>query len=155
MLLDSIKNPKTKKHILIVDDHSVIREGLKLLIGQEADLEVSALAQDATEAMECINQGDIDLAVVDISLNGQSGLKLTEEIKSSKPHLPVLILTMHDEELYAKRAFRAGAKGYVTKNEATDTIISAMRMMLQGHDYISDSMAQKFLRKIHGKDDET
>jgi DNA-binding NarL/FixJ family response regulator len=142
---------KKKGHILIVDDHSVVREGLKLLIDHEEDLEVSALAGDAIEAIAKVEDGGIDLAIVDISLNGQSGLKLTEDIKKLNPDLPVLILTMHDEELYAKRAFRAGAKGFVTKNEATDTVISAIRMMLKGHDYISDYMAQKFLRKIHGK----
>ncbi|MBN1796841.1 MAG: response regulator transcription factor [Sedimentisphaerales bacterium] len=143
---------KNKKRILIVDDHAVVREGLKLLIEQQNDLEVCALAEDSEQAMEYLNQGDYDLVIVDISLNGQSGLKLTEEIKSRKPYLPILVLTMHDEEFYVKRAFRAGAKGYVTKNEAAATVISAIRMMLHGHDYISDSMAQKYLRKIHGND---
>ena len=141
--------PKNKKQILVVDDHAVVREGLRLLIEQQEDLEVCALAENFEQAMEYINQGNCDLVIIDISLRGQNGLTLTEEIKSRKPHLPVLILTMHDEELYIKRAFRAGAKGYVTKNEATDSVISAIRLMLQGRDYISDSIAQKFLRKIH------
>jgi len=140
------------KHILIVDDHAVVREGLKLLIEQEPGLEVSALAKDSAQALEHIKNCNIDLAVVDISLNGESGLTLTKEIKSRYPHLPVLILTMHDGELYAKRAFRAGAKGFVTKHEATDTIIAAIGLMLKGQDYVSDAMAQKFLRKIHGND---
>ncbi len=141
-----------KRRILVVDDHAIVREGLTLLINQEQDLEVCATAENASDALELIKKNNIDLAVVDISLNGTSGLQLTERMKSFNPHLPVLILTMHDEELYAKRAFRAGAKGFVTKHEASQTIITAIRMMLAGHSYVSDSMTQKFLKKIHGDD---
>jgi DNA-binding NarL/FixJ family response regulator len=141
-----------KSRILVVDDHAIIREGLTLLINQEQDLEVCATAASADDAFELIKKNNIDLAVVDISLDGTSGLQLTERMKSYNPHLPVLILTMHDEELYAKRAFRAGARGFVTKHEASQTIITAIRMMLAGHSYISDSMTQKFLKKIHGDD---
>ena len=141
-----------KRRILVVDDHAIVREGLTLLINQETDLEVCASAENAEEALEIIKTNNIDLAVVDISLNGTSGLQLTEKVKSYYPHLPVLILTMHDEELYAKRAFRAGASGFVTKHEASQTIITAIRMMLEGQNYVSDSMTQKFLKKIHGNE---
>ena len=139
-----------KRQILIVDDHAIIREGLTLLINQENDLEVCATAANADDALEIIKNNNVDLAVVDISLDGTSGLQLTERIKAHNAHLPVLILTMHDEELYAKRAFRAGAGGFVTKHEASETIITAIRMMLEGQNYVSDSMTQKFLKKIHG-----
>lgn len=89
------------------------------------------------------------MAIVDISLEGMNGIQLTEKIKSKHMHLPVLILTMHDEALYAKRAFRAGAEGYITKHEAAETIITAIRLMLTGKDYISESMTQKFLKKLN------
>ena len=140
----------SKSRILIVDDHAIIREGLTLLINQESDLEVCATAANADDALDIIRNNHVDLAVVDISLDGTSGLQLTERIKAHNAHLPVLILTMHDEELYAKRAFRAGAGGFVTKHEASETIITAIRMMLEGQNYVSDSMTQKFLKKIHG-----
>lgn len=138
-----------KHQILIVDDHAIVREGLSLLINQEKDLEVCAVAENADEALAQIEKGNIDVAVVDISLGGMSGLQLTEMIKNRNPHLPVLILTMHDEEMYAKRAFRAGAKGFVTKHEASETVVTAIRMMLAGRDYISDTITQKVLRKLH------
>lgn len=141
-----------KRRILVVDDHAIVREGLTLLINQEQDLEVCATAANADDALELIKKNNIDLAIVDISLDGTSGLQLTERMKIQNPHLPVLILTMHDEELYAKRAFRAGAQGFVTKHEASETIITAIRMMLVGQNYVSDSMTQKFLKKIHGDD---
>jgi DNA-binding NarL/FixJ family response regulator len=141
-----------KRRILVVDDHAIVREGLSLLINQEQDLEVCATAANADDALELIKKNNIDLAIVDISLNGTSGLQLTERMKSYNPHLPVLILTMHDEEIYAKRAFRAGAKGFVTKHEASETIITAIRLMLAGQNYVSDSMTQRFLKKIHGDD---
>jgi len=148
--MDRTHHKKCKKNVLIVDDHAVVREGLRLLIEQEDDLKVCASAETAEQALHAIENGNIDMAVVDISLNGTSGLQLTEKIKSKNPHMPVLILTMHDEELYAKRAFRAGARGFVTKHEASETIITAIRMMLNGKNYMSDSMTQKFLKKIHG-----
>ena len=94
---------------------------------------------------------NIDLAIVDISLDGRNGLQLTEQIKSRYPHLPVLILTMHDEALYAKRALRAGASGYVTKHEAAETIIAAIRLMLSGKEYISETMTQRLLKRMHSK----
>lgn len=143
-----------KKQILVVDDHAIVREGLTLLINQENDLEVLAAAETAEQALDEVAKGNINLAVVDISLDGMSGLQLTEKIKNRDPNLPVLILTMHDEELYARRAFQAGARGFVTKHEASQTIITAIRMMLTGRDYVSDSITQKFLRKLHSSDSE-
>jgi DNA-binding NarL/FixJ family response regulator len=142
---------KSKSRILIVDDHTVVRQGLILLIDQEADLVVCSEAENAGQALEAIGKQQVDLAIVDISLDGPNGIQLTERIKSQYPHLPVLILTMHDEELYVKRAFQAGAKGYITKHEAADTIITAIRLMLSGKDYISETMKQKFLKKLNSK----
>ena len=140
---------KRKSRILIVDDHAVVRQGLRLLINQEPDLVVCADAENAAEALEAIEKQRVDLAIIDISLDGPNGIQLTERIKSQHPNLPVLVLTMHDEELYVKRAFQAGAKGYVTKHEAAGTVITAIRLMLSGKDYISETMRQKFLKKLH------
>ena len=143
------RNGETR--ILVVDDHAVIREGLALLINQEADLVVSAEAENAEHALDILKKQHFDLAIVDISLEGTSGIQLTEKIKLQNPHLPVLILTMHDEALYAKNAFGAGARGYVTKREAAETIIAAIRLLLLGKNYMSEKMAQDFLNETHSK----
>ena len=148
---EQLNNRQNKARILIVDDHAIVREGLALLINQEPDLVVCAKAENADQALDAIGTLPVDLAIVDISLEGRNGLQLTEQIKSQYPHLPVLILTMHDEALYAKRAFQAGARGYITKHEAAETIIAAVRLMLDGKDYISETMTQKFLKSIHSK----
>ena len=140
---------KRKSRILIVDDHAVVRQGLRLLINQEPDLVVCADAENAAEALEAIEKQRVDLAIIDISLDGPNGIQLMERIKSQHPNLPVLVLTMHDEELYVKRAFQAGAKGYITKHEAAGTVITAIRLMLSGKDYISETMRQKFLKELH------
>lgn len=101
--------------------------------------------------MDIIEQQNVDSAILDISLEGMNGIQLTKKIKSRYPHLPILILTMHTEPTYAKRAFQAGARGYITKHEAAETIIAAIRLMLCGKDYISETMTQKFLNRIHSK----
>ncbi|NIP27361.1 MAG: response regulator [Phycisphaerae bacterium] len=141
----------SKSRILIVDDHTVVRQGLILLIDQEPDLVVCCEADNASQALEAIEKQQVDLAIVDISLEGPNGIQLTQRIKSQHPDLPILVLTMHDEELYVKRAFQAGAKGYITKHEAAETIIVAIRLMLSGKDYISETMKQKFLKKLNSK----
>jgi DNA-binding NarL/FixJ family response regulator len=143
------QNSDEKIKILIVDDHSIVRKGLMQLINEEPDLVVCAEAENAAQALEAIEEKQIDLAIVDISLDGTNGIRLTEKIKSQRPHLPVLILTIHDEALYAKRAFQAGATGYVTKQEAAETIITAIRLMLSGKDYIGETMTQKLLKNLH------
>jgi DNA-binding NarL/FixJ family response regulator len=136
-------NNEDKAKILVVDDHAIVRKGLSLLINQETNLTVSAEAEDADQALELLDEKQIDLAIVDISLNGTDGLQLTKKIKTKYPYLPILILTMHDEAHYAELAFQAGAEGYMTKHEATGAIISAINLMLAGKNYLSDSMAQK------------
>ena len=110
---------------------------------------VCATAENAEQALAKLDGRQIDLAIIDISLGEANGLQLTETIKLRAPNLPVLILTIHDEEAYAKQAFQAGARGFVTKHEASATVISAIRTMLTGREYISDSVTQKFLQKIH------
>ncbi|UCF43439.1 MAG: response regulator transcription factor [Planctomycetota bacterium] len=137
---------KSKTGILIVDDHPIVRRGLMQLINQECDLVVCAEAESAEEALAAVKTHRIDLAIVDISLIGTNGLKLTTKIKEQRPHLPVLILTMHDEARYAESAFKAGAGGYVTKQEAAETIITAIRLVLGGQRYLSKTRAEKLPR---------
>ncbi|MHC4528686.1 MAG: response regulator [Planctomycetota bacterium] len=139
------------RRILIVDDHAIVREGLTLLINQQPDLQVCVAAENAAQALEFLEHEHVDLAIVDISLEGTNGIQLTEKMKSQYPHLPVLILTMHNKTLYAKRAFRAGAAGYITKHEAAETIVAGIRIMLSGKEYVSETIAQKLLKGMHSK----
>ena len=120
-----------KTRILIVDDHALIRQGLALLISHEDDLVVSAQAQSAEEALDVLEKEKVDIAVVDISLQGTDGLELTEQIKLHFPGLPVLILSMHDDLLYGHRALRAGAEGYVAKSDAVENIVTEIRRILK------------------------
>jgi len=130
---------KNKVKILVVDDHAIVREGLIRLINQESDLMVCAQAENANQALDIIEKQQVDLAIVDISLEGISGLELTERMKLRRPDLIVLILSMHDELFYAKRAIRAGAAGYVSKQEAAEKIITAICQVLRGETYVSES----------------
>jgi DNA-binding NarL/FixJ family response regulator len=133
--------PKTR--ILLVDDHPIVRQGLTQLIDHESDLTVIAQAETANLAMQAVETHHIDLAIIDISLVGSNGIDLAKEIKARYPKLPVLMLTMHDEPIFAERAFQAGARGYILKREAPGKIISAIRIMLAGRQYITREVAQK------------
>ncbi len=108
-----------KSRVLVVDDHPIVRQGLTLLINRESDLTVCGEAEDAHTAMQSLTSTRPDILVVDISLNGPDGLDLLKNVRSRHPELPVLILSMHDESIYAERALRAGAQGYIMKQEAT------------------------------------
>jgi DNA-binding NarL/FixJ family response regulator len=144
----TVDDNKTK--ILIVDDHPIVRQGLTELINQEDDLVVCEQAEDAAEAMGIIKKLKPDMAIVDISLKETSGMELIKDIKVKYPNLAVLALSMHDESLYAERALRAGAKGYVMKAEATEKVVTAIRKILSGQIYVSDRMAAKMVRKLVG-----
>jgi len=137
-----------KTRILIVDDHPIVRQGLAELVNHEDDLEVCGQAEDSHEALRAILELDPNMAVVDISLKETSGLELIKDIHSQHPDLPVLALSMHDETLYAERALRAGAKGYIMKQEATENVIAAIRKILGGEIYVSDRMASRMVRKL-------
>ena len=126
-----------KSRILIVDDHPSVRQGVTTLVNMESDLIVCAEAEDATRALKILEEKTIDLAIVDISLNGMNGIQLTENIKSKYPNLPVLVLTIHDEACYGKRIREAGAKGYVNKCEGAEIIIAAIRLVLGGIQYFN------------------
>jgi len=139
---------RSKHSVLIVDDHPVVRQGLAQLINQEKDLEVRGYAEDAFQAMQAIKDVQPDMIIVDISLKDTSGMDLIKDVKIQYPNLPILILSMHDESLYAERALRAGAKGYIMKHEATERVITAIRRVLAGEIYVSDSMAAKMVSKL-------
>src|ERR1700680_3414534 len=135
-----------KKMVFVVDDHPIVRQGLTLLINQESDLAVCGEAEEMHSALSAILAVRPDILIVDISLNGPDGLELLKNIRISSPRLPVLILSMHDESIYAERALRAGANGYIMKQEATEKVLVAVRRILNGEIYVSDRIANKMLK---------
>jgi len=144
-----------KKRILVIDDHPIVRQGLSQLINQEDDLIVCGAAKDASSALEGIAGSHPDLLIVDISLEGPDGLDLLKTVRSQNPTLPVLILSMHDESLYAERALRAGARGYIMKQAATDGLLVAIRRILEGDIYVSDRIASRVLHRFAGRGAQT
>jgi DNA-binding NarL/FixJ family response regulator len=142
-------HPK-KSRVLLVDDHPIVRQGLALLIDREPDLAVCGEAEGAHTAYHAIATLRPDLVVLDISLSGPDGLDVLKEIRTSTGSLPVLILSMHDESIYAERAMRAGANGYIMKQEATEKVLVAIRRILGGGVYLSErltsTMLQQFVR---------
>jgi DNA-binding NarL/FixJ family response regulator len=139
-----------RNKVFIVDDHPIIRQGLALLINREADLAVCGDAEEACSALRRIEETKPHLVVVDISLNGPDGLDLLKDIRARDPALPVLILSMLDESLYAERALSAGASGYIMKQEATERVLIAIRRILGGEIYVSDRMANRMLHRFVG-----
>jgi DNA-binding NarL/FixJ family response regulator len=140
------KSQNQKKRIMVVDDHPIVRQGLALLIDREPDLVVCGEAEEAMGALHVLASAHPDVLIVDISLNGPDGLDLLKSIRSTHPTLPVLILSMHDESVYAERALRAGANGYIMKQEATEKVLVAVRRILSGEIYVSDRIANKMLK---------
>jgi DNA-binding NarL/FixJ family response regulator len=138
--------PVLKKRILVVDDHPIVRQGLALLINRESDMVVCGEAEEAMGALHVVASAHPDLLILDISLNGPDGLDLLKTIRTTHPTLPVLILSMHDELIYAERALRAGANGYIMKQEATEKVLVAVRRILSGEIYVSDRIANKMLK---------
>jgi DNA-binding NarL/FixJ family response regulator len=134
---------------MIVDDHVIVRQGIAQLVNREPDLDVRYEAGDADSAIAVLRAEPVDLAIVDISLPGTSGLELVKLMHAQQPELLILMMSMHDEALYSDRAFRAGAKGYVMKQEATERLLMAIRKILNGGVYVSDRMqtvmVQRFL----------
>jgi len=139
-----------KRRVFVVDDHPIVRAGLAQLINREPDLEVCGDAEEMHGALRTINALRPDILIVDISLNGPDGLDLLKNIRAKDPSLPVLILSMHDECIYAERALRAGANGYIMKQEATDRVLTALRRILNREIYVSDQVANKMLRQYVG-----
>lgn len=147
--------PKDKrKRILLVDDHAVVRFGISQLINRQNDLVVCGEEEDASRALSAIETLKPDLVIADISLKDSSGLELMRNIKAQYPRLPILVVSIHDESIYAEIAFRAGALGYLMKQEALDKIPTAIRRVLEGSVYVSDALAAKMLQqRVRGQTD--
>jgi DNA-binding NarL/FixJ family response regulator len=145
--------PSRRVEILVVDDHPIMRAGLIQLIAQQGDLAVCGEAEDARGALAAIEAHPPDLAIVDISLKESSGLDLIKDIRARWPKLPVLVLSMHDEAIYAERVLRAGARGYVTKSEVSRKVVEGIRKVLAGEVYVSEPIASKMISSLVGGGD--
>lgn len=141
-------NPPGKHRILIVDDHPIFRQGLAQLINQETDLCVCGEADNYQGAMKAVSELKPDMIIVDITLKDMSGIDLIKEIRKANKGMTMLVISMHDESLYAERAFRAGAKGYVMKQEASESIVQAIRQVRSGGIYASPKMTEQILSRF-------
>jgi DNA-binding NarL/FixJ family response regulator len=151
MITKQVNLSARKRTVFVVDDHPIVRQGLTLLIDREPDLAVCGEAEEMHAALSAISAACPDIMIVDISLNGPDGLELLKNIRITLPRLPVLILSMHDESIYAERALRAGANGYIMKQEATDKVLVALRRILSGEIYVSTRIANSMLQHyVHG-----
>lgn len=144
-LLDHPDHKEIKHRILIVDDHPIVRHGMAELISQEEDLEVCGEAGDTAEAMHLVEQCGPEIVIVDISLDGDNGIELIEQIKGRSPQTKMLVSSIHDEKVFAGRALRAGAMGYVSKRENVRKIVNAIRRVIRGEIYLSPHMANRLL----------
>ena len=139
-----------KDRIFIVDDHPMTRAGLTHLINHQPDTVVCAEAENAAEALDRLAVSKPDLMLIDITLPGKSGLELIKDVKAMRPDLAVLVISMHDESLYADRVLRAGARGYITKHEGGEKLMAAIRQVLSGKIYVSESMSAHILEIFSG-----
>jgi two-component system, NarL family, invasion response regulator UvrY len=136
------------KRILIADDHAIIRDGLKMILADAADLVVAGEASDGHEVLAKVREQEWDMLLLDISMPGKNGLDLIKQIKSERPRMPILIFTMHQEGQYALRALRAGASGYVTKENDSEHLVAVIRKVVNGGVYLSPSMAEQLAREL-------
>ncbi len=144
----AVAKPKdTRTRVLLVDDHAVVRFGIAQLINREADLVVCGEEEEASKALSTISALKPDLVIADISLKDSSGLELMRNLKAQYPKLPILVVSAHDENIYAEIAFRAGALGYLMKDQALDRVIPAVRRVLSGAIYVSDALAARMLQQ--------
>jgi two-component system invasion response regulator UvrY len=130
-------------NILIADDHAVVREGIKQILSGTSDMVVTAEASNGNEVMDKLSKNEINFLILDITMPGKSGLDILKDIKSQRPELPILILSMYPEEQYALRVLKAGASGYLSKESAPDELINAIRQISQGKKYIGPSLREK------------
>jgi len=140
-----------KSRVFIVDDHPLVRDGLSTLINQENDLEICGTAEDAPSALAAMAASRPHVALVDISLKDNSGLELIKDLKIQQPSVAVIVVSMHDEMLYAERALRAGARGYVMKRETTRNVLAAIRRVLEGGVYLSDNVIARMATLVAGQ----
>ena len=143
-----LTNGKIK--VLLVDDHPILRAGLSKLINQESDMLVCGEAEDGPKGFDLVAKLSPDVVVVDVSLKGGNGIELIKNLKASHPDLPMLVLSMHDETLYAERALRAGSRGYIMKEEAIEQVLVGIRKVLAGEIFLSDRMKNRMLQQMAG-----
>jgi DNA-binding NarL/FixJ family response regulator len=139
---------KQPVRILLVDDHPIVRFGVRQMVATQPDLSIGAEADTAEAALQAVKKAKADLAIVDLSLGTMNGLELIRQLRELDPKLPVLVLSMHDEALFAERAFRSGARGYMMKQEAIDGLIHAIREVLAGRMYASERVSQEMLERV-------
>jgi DNA-binding NarL/FixJ family response regulator len=145
----------SRKRIIIVDDHPMTREGLRGVINREPDLTVCFEAADASQALEAVQKLEPDLVLTDIKLPGRSGLELVKDLRTLQPQLKILALSMHEESLYAERMLRAGANGYITKQQPAEELVKAIRMVFEDHIYVSKEVSESVLRRFSGQQRES
>jgi two-component system invasion response regulator UvrY len=134
--------------ILIADDHPIVREGLKQIVGETEDMHLAGEASNGREVMEQVERGSADVVVLDISLPGESGLEVLKKLRARYPALPVLMLSIHSEDQYAIRSLRAGASGYLTKESLPDELVTAIRRVAQGRRYVSEALAERLVLRL-------
>ena len=144
----SASSTRSKRRIFLVDDHGIVRRGLTELINNEADLVICGQGEDAYGSLRAIREARPDLCVIDVSLRDSDGIELLKELRAQMPDVPVLILSMHDEALYGERALRAGARGYIMKQEPPEMILAAIRRVLGGQVYVSEKMQTTLLDRL-------
>ena len=145
----NIPHPAGQKfRVVLVEDHPLFREQVAQLINREADMEVCGEADNVRDALALLQSTSVDIVIVDLTLKGLSGLELLKDLKAQTIDIPVLVLSMHDELLYAERVLRAGARGYITKNETSNEVMAAIRKVLGGEIYLGSRMASRVLENF-------
>jgi len=144
----SSKTIARKKRVFIVDDHPLVREGLTNLINGQHDLIICGEAKNSAQALDGIMQADPDVALIDISLENESGLELVKQLGSQFPQVALIVLSMHDETLFAERVLRAGARGYVMKHETSKSVLASIRRVLGGGVYVSEMIVNRIARRV-------
>jgi DNA-binding NarL/FixJ family response regulator len=148
MNLGSSETVPQKSRVFLVDDHPLVRDGLANLLDAQDDLMVCGEAEDSTQAINRIRKARPHVALIDISLKNESGLELLKQLRSQFPHVALIVLSMHDEALYAERALRAGARGYVMKREASKNVLASIRRVLEGGVYVSGRVTSKMAKVL-------
>jgi DNA-binding NarL/FixJ family response regulator len=141
----------SKYRILLVDDHPMMREGVRQRISRETDLAVCAEASSAAEALDAITKHHPDMVIADVAMAGKNGIELVKDLKVRHPRMPVIVLSVYDESLYAERALRAGARGYVMKQESADVLVQAIRRIRTGQVFVSERVSAKILNRVAGR----
>lgn len=147
----AVKTSAPRRRIVVIEDHTLMREGLIQLVNSQPDLEVVAEAADAAKGLEVVLATKPDVAIIDITLPGRNGLELIKDIKAQIPEQIILVISMHDESLYAERSLKAGAKGYIMKDADRGSFIDAIRRVLEGAFYVSDKMSAEIFASFAGK----